>query len=115
MHNRVVIHMAKLLVRNGVIAVVSLISPFRSVRRKARKEIGKFLEVYLSCPLEVRMERDPKGLYAKAKKGEIRGLTGYDGVYEEPEDPEVVLETHRMSVNEEVEAILRKAEELGYI
>ncbi len=115
MHNRVVIHMARLLSRNGVVAVVSLISPFRAVREKARQEIGRFIEVYLKCPLEVRIERDPKGLYARAMRGEIKDLTGYDGVYEEPENPEVILETHRLSVEEEVEAVLRKAEELDYL
>jgi adenylylsulfate kinase len=115
MHNRVVIHMAKLLSRNGVVAVVSLISPFRAVRERARQEIGRFIEVYLKCPLEVRIERDPKGLYAKAMRGEIKDLTGYDGIYEEPENPEVILETHRLSVEEEVEAVLRKAEELDYL
>ena len=115
MHNRVVIHMAKLLSRNGIVAVVSLISPFRAVREKARQEIGRFIEVYLKCPLEVRIKRDPKGLYARAMRGEIKDLTGYDGVYEEPENPEVVLETHRLSVEEEVEAVLRKAEELDYL
>lgn len=115
MHNRVVIHMAKLLSRNGVVAIVSLISPFRAVREKARQEIGRFVEVYLKCPLEVRIQRDPKGLYVRAMRGEIKDLTGYDGVYEEPENPEVILETHRLSVEEEVEAVLRKAEELDYL
>ena len=115
MHNRVVIHMAKLLSRNGVVAVVSLISPYKAVREKAREEIGNFIEVYLKCPLEIRMKRDPKGLYSKAMRGEIKGLTGYDGIYEEPESPELILETHKMSVEEEVEAILNKAKELGYL
>jgi adenylylsulfate kinase len=115
MHNRVVIHMAKLLSRNRVVAVVSLISPFRAVREKARQEIGQFIEVYLKCPLEVRIQRDPKGLYSKAMRGEIKDLTGYDGIYEEPENPEIVLETHRLSVEEEVEAVLKKAKELEYI
>ncbi|MCD6513618.1 MAG: adenylyl-sulfate kinase [Candidatus Odinarchaeota archaeon] len=115
MHNRVVIHMAKLLSRNGVVAIVSLISPYKAVREFARKELGRFIEVYLKCPLEVRIQRDPKGLYAKAIKGEIKGLTGYDGVYEEPDNPEVVVQSHIMSVNEEVDAVLSKAEELGYL
>ncbi len=115
LHNRVVIHMAKLLSRNGVVAVVSLISPFRHVRELARKETGRFIEVYLRCSLERRIERDPKGLYARALKGEIKGLTGYDGVYEEPENPELVLDTDRMSVSDEVEAVIGKARELGYI
>lgn len=115
MHNRVVIHMAKLLSRNGVVTIVSLISPYKAVREYARKEIGRFIEVYLKCPLEVRIKRDPKGLYAKAIRGEIKGLTGYDGVYEEPENPEVIVESHVMSVDEEVNAVLSKAKELGYL
>jgi adenylylsulfate kinase len=115
MHNRVVVQMAKLLADNGVVTIVSIISPYRASREYARKEIKNFMEVYLKCPLEVRIKRDPKGLYAKAIKGEIKGLTGYDGVYEEPENPEVVLDTDKMSVEEEVEAVLKKAEELGYL
>ncbi|WP_297499547.1 adenylyl-sulfate kinase, partial [Thermococcus sp.] len=71
MHNRIVIHMAKLLSRNGVIVIVSLISPYRAVREYARKEIGDFIEVYVYAPLKVRIQRDPKGLYAKALRGEI--------------------------------------------
>jgi len=115
MHNRIVIHMAKLLSKNGVVTIVSLISPYKVVREYARKEIGKFIEVYLKCPLEVRIQRDPKGLYAKAIRGEIKGLTGYDGVYEEPENPEVLVRSDIMSVKEEVEAVLNKARELGYL
>jgi len=115
MHNKVVIYMAKLLSRNGVIAIVSLISPYKSVREYARKEIGKFMEVYVYAPLDVRIKRDPKGLYAKALKGEIKGLTGYDGVYEEPENPEVKVDSSKMSVDEEVELIIKKAKELNYL
>ncbi|EHP86156.1 adenylyl-sulfate kinase [Methanotorris formicicus] len=115
MHNRIVIHMAKLLSRNGVIAIVSLISPYKSVREYARKEIERFIEVYVYAPLEVRIKRDPKGLYAKALKGEIKGLTGYDGVYEEPDNPEVKVDSSKMSVDEEVELIIKKAKELNYL
>jgi len=115
LHNRVVIHMAKLLSRNGVFTVVSLISPYRSVRELARKEIGDFIEVYVYAPLEVRIQRDPKGLYAKAMRGEIKGLTGYDGVYEEPENPEVFVDSSKMSVDEEVEAVLKVLKERGYL
>jgi adenylylsulfate kinase len=115
MHNRVVVEMAKLLSKNGVVTIVSVIAPYRKWREYARKEIGRFVEIYLRCPLEVRIKRDPKGLYAKALKGEIKGLTGYDGVYEEPENPELTLDTDKMSVEEEVEAVLRKIEELGYL
>ncbi|AFK22096.1 adenylyl-sulfate kinase [Pyrococcus sp. ST04] len=115
MHNRVVIHMAKLLSRNGVIAIVSLISPYRAVREYARKEIGRFIEVYVYAPLEVRIQRDPKGLYKKAMRGEIKGLTGYDGVYEEPENPEVVVDSSKMTPEEEAELVIQKAKELGYL
>ena len=115
LHNRVVIHTAKLLSRNGVFVIVSLISPFRAVRDRARREIGDFIEVYVYAPLEVRIQRDPKGLYAKAMRGEIKGLTGYDGVYEEPENPDVFVDSSKMSVEEEVDAVLSALEERGYL
>jgi len=115
MHNRVVTEMAKLLAKNGIITIVSVIAPYREWREYARREIGKFVEVYLRCPLEVRIKRDPKGLYTKALKGEIKDLTGYNGIYEEPENPELILDTDKMSVEEEVEAVLRKVKELGYL
>ena len=115
LHNRVVIHMAKLLSKHGVYVIVSLISPFRIVREMARKEIGDFIEVYVYAPLDVRIKRDPKGLYAKAIRGEIKNLTGYDGVYEEPENPEVFVDTSKMSIDEEVEAVLRILKERGYL
>jgi len=115
MHNRVVIQMAKLLAKNGIITIVSIISPFRETREYARCEIEKFIEVYLKCPLEVRLQRDPKGLYSKASKGELVGLTGYDGAYEEPANPELTLKTNRMSVEEEVNAVIEKTRELGYL
>jgi len=115
MHNRVVVEMAKLLARNDVITIVSVIAPYREWREDARREIGKFVEVYLRCPLEVRIKRDPKGLYTKALKGEVKGLTGLNGEYEEPENPELVLDTDKMSVEEEVEAVIRKVKELGYL
>ncbi len=115
MHNKVVVHFAETLARNGVIAIVSVIAPYRSSREYARKEIKNFMEVYLKCPVDVRIKRDPKGLYNKALKGELKELTGLDGVYEEPENPELVLHTHRMSVEEEVEAVIRKAKEMGFL
>jgi len=115
MHNKVVVHFAETLARNGVIAIVSVIAPYRSSREYARKEIKNFMEVYLKCPVEVRIKRDPKGLYDKALKGELKELTGFDGVYEEPENPELVLHTHKMSVEEEVEAVIKKAKEMGFL
>ena len=115
MHNRVVVEMAKLLARNGVITIVAVISPYKEWREYARREIGKFVEVYLRCPLEVRIKRDPKGLYAKALRGEIKGLTGLNGEYEEPENPELILDTDRMSVEEEVEVVLDKVQKMGFL
>ncbi len=115
MHNRVVVHMAETLARNGVITIVSVIAPYRSSREYARREIEKFMEVYLTCPLEERVRRDPKGLYARAMRGELEGLTGLDGQYEEPDNPELVLDTQKMSVEEEVEAVIEKAIELGFL
>ena len=73
-HNKIVIHMAALLSRNGVVAIVSLISSYNVVREYTRRKIGNFIEVYLKYPLENGIKRDPKGLYAKAIKGEISGL-----------------------------------------
>jgi adenylylsulfate kinase len=115
MHNRVVVQMANLLAKNGIVTLVSIISPYRETRETARREIERFMEVYLKCPLEVRIERDPKGLYAKAIYGELEDLTGYNGVYEEPENPDLVLETDKMSVDEEVDAVIQKAIELGLL
>ncbi len=115
MHNRVVIQMANLLVKNEVITLVSVIAPYKETRDSARAEIDKFMEVYLNCPLDLRVQRDPKGLYAKAIKGEIKGLTGYDGVYEEPENPDLILYTDTMSVEEQVDKVIDRAIELGLL
>jgi len=105
----------KLLTRNGVIAVAAAISPYREIRDFNRKEIGNFVEVYCKCPLKVCIERDVKGLYKKALAGEIKDYTGVDDPYEEPLNPEVILETDRESHEESVAKIIRKLETLGYI
>ena len=115
MHNKVVIEMARLLSKNNIITIVALISPLRKIRELARKEIKNFIEVYLTCSLETRIQRDPKGLYKQAKDGKIKGLTGLDGKYEKPENPELILNTDDLSVDEEVELVIKKAKELGYL
>jgi adenylylsulfate kinase len=115
MHNRVVIEMAKLLAKNGVITIVSIISPFKSTREYARREIGRFVEVYLKCSKEELIRRDPKGLYAKARRGEIKDLTGFDGVYEEPENPDVLLETDKIGVEEEVSILVDHLKSKGFL
>lgn len=115
MHNKVVINHARLMTRHGIPNIVSLISPFRDVRDTAREEIGDFMEVMVESTKEIRIERDPKGLYAKAIKGEITNLTGYDGIYEPPLNPEVVVRSHEQTLEEEVGVVLEKAKELGFI
>ncbi|MGC8834226.1 MAG: adenylyl-sulfate kinase, partial [Armatimonadota bacterium] len=74
----------KLLTRNGVAVIAAAISPYRDVREEARREIGNFVEVYVRCPLEVCIQRDVKGLYQKALRGEIPNFTGISDPYEEP-------------------------------
>jgi adenylyl-sulfate kinase len=105
----------KLLTRNGVVAISAAISPYREVRDYNRKEIGNFVEVYCKCPLEVCVKRDVKGLYKKALAGEIKNYTGVDDPYEEPLNPEVILETGKETREESVAKIIRKLEMLGYI
>ncbi len=104
-----------LLTRNGVICIAAAISPYREAREWARKEIGNFVEVYLKCPLEVCHQRDTKGLYRLADEGKLKGLTGVDDPYEEPEHPELVIETDSETIEESVARIFAKLEELGYL
>jgi adenylyl-sulfate kinase len=105
----------KLLTRNGVAAIGSAISPYRAVRDYIREDIGRFVEVYCSCPLEVLVERDVKGLYKKALAGEIENFTGVSDPYEEPLNAEVVVHSDSESLEESVGKILSKLEELGYV
>ena len=90
---------SKLLSRNGVVSIVALISPYRSSRENARQMIGpeRFVEVYVKASLAVCEMRDPKGLYAKARKGEITNMTGIQDPYEEPADADIVVETEKGS------------------
>lgn len=83
---------------NGVIAVVSMVSPYRKMREEARKKIYFFIEVYLSCPVTVCEERDVKGFYAEARRGKISNFTGVSDPYEEPLSPELSIQTHKESV-----------------
>jgi len=106
---------AKLLTRNGVFVTAAFVSPYREIRDEIRKEIGNFVEVYVKCPVEVCIERDVKGMYKKALKGEIKNFTGIDDPYEEPLNPEVIVETDKETVEESVGKVMRKLAELGYI
>jgi adenylyl-sulfate kinase len=104
-----------LLTRNDAVAIGAAISPYREIRDENRKLIGRFVEVYCKCPLEALAERDVKGLYKKAMAGEIKNFTGVDDPYEEPLNPEVVVETDRETVEESVAKIVRTLELMGYI
>lgn len=114
-HNKRIIYVCKLLTRNGVNAVVSLISPYRSTRAYAREQLPKFVEVYLKCSLEECMRRDPKGLYKKALAGEITNMTGIQDPYEEPLNPEVTLNTENDTSKHNIRKVLEKLQSLGYI
>src|SRR6266567_4638537 len=84
-----------LLTRNGVICISAAISPFHEAREWARQEIGSLVEVYVKCPIEVCRQRDVKGLYKLVDEGKIRNFTGVDDPYEEPLNPELVVETDK--------------------
>ncbi len=114
-HIKRVAHVSKLLAKHGVAVLVSLVSPYRSVRDYARKLIGDFVEVYVKCSLETCIKRDPKGLYKRALAGEIKDMTGIQDPYEEPLNPEVVVDTERQSLEECVDTVYRKLVELGYL
>lgn len=97
---------AKLLSRNGVGVVASFISPYREARDKARQETTNFIEVFVDAPLQTCIERDVKGLYAKALAGEIKQFTGIDDPYESPLNPELVLHTDQETIEESLNKIL---------
>jgi adenylylsulfate kinase len=104
-----------LLGRHGVAVISAAISPYAEARRQAREQIGNFVEVYVSCPLEALIQRDVKGLYARALRGEIEHFTGISDPYEPPTNPEVMVSTAQESVDESVARILKALEERGYI
>jgi adenylyl-sulfate kinase len=104
-----------LLSRNGVVCISAAIAPYREARAWARQEIGDFVEVYVKCPLDVCRQRDVKGLYKLVDEGKLKGFTGVDDPYEEPEHPELVIETDKETVEESISRILAKLEELGYL
>lgn len=110
---------AKLFVDTGVITLSSFVSPYRADRDQVRalhEQAGMdFIEVFVDVPLEEAEKRDPKGLYKKARAGQIKGFTGIDDPYEAPERPELVLESHLMSLDDEVEAVLELMRERGII
>ncbi|HQR24797.1 MAG TPA: adenylyl-sulfate kinase, partial [Steroidobacteraceae bacterium] len=108
---------ARLMVDAGLIVLTAFISPFRSERRMARGMVqdGEFVEVYVDTPLRIAEERDPKGLYKKARRGEVKNFTGIDSPYEEPENPEVHIDTTELSAEQAAERIIVSLKRLGVI
>ena len=104
-----------LLTRNGVIAIAAAISPYKDVRDEVRELVGDFVEVFVKCPIEVLAKRDVKGLYDKALRGEIENFTGVSDPYEDPVNPEVVVDSDKESIDESLAKILGKLSEIGYL
>ncbi len=108
-------YVCKLLSRNGLVAVAAAISPYRAVRAEVRGEHQRFFEIYVKCSLERLLERDVKGLYKKALAGELPAFTGISDPYEEPLDPEMVLETDRETPEQSLARLIARLEAMNYI
>jgi sulfate adenylyltransferase/3'-phosphoadenosine 5'-phosphosulfate synthase len=104
-----------MLARNGVVVLSAFISPYRRMRDNARTEIGDFLEIFVRTPMEVLLERDVKGMYKKAMAGEIQNFTGVNDPYEEPENPELILDTASETIEESALRVVQLLEERGYV
>lgn len=109
--------LAKLMTEAGIITLTAFISPFKSDRNSARKLVphGDFLEIYCKCPIETCEMRDVKGLYKKARAGEIPFFTGIESPYEEPEHPELIVNTHEKSLDESVQKVVNLLKLRGII
>jgi adenylylsulfate kinase len=104
--------MAQNLIRQNIFAIVAAICPYHAIREEVRTAIGEYVEVYLNCPLEVCISRDPKGLYRKALAGEIQHFTGIDDVFEAPARPDIEVATHIKDAEESLTQILHGLEAL---
>jgi adenylylsulfate kinase len=105
-HVRRIVYLASMLTRHNIVVLVSVISPYASMRAEARERIPNFLEVYVHAPLAVCESRDPKGLYKRARAGELAEMTGIGDPYEEPPSGTLTCHTHLESVSESVEKVL---------
>ena len=106
---------AKLLTRNGVAVLASFISPFNDIRKYSREEIGSYILVYVKCSLEECERRDVKGMYAKARAGEIKKFTGIDSPFEEPDIVDIIVETDNQTVEESKKIVLNSLKKMGYL
>lgn len=114
-NTRRVTFLAKLLTRNGIAVLASFISPYREMRNYARREISDFVEIYVRCPVDVCIERDARGMYKKALAGEIQNFIGVSDPYEEPLNPEVLIDSDKEVLEESVAKVIHKIISLGYI
>ena len=114
-HIRRMGYVAKLLSRNGVIAVCAAVSPYRATREEVRRNTRRFIEVYVECPVDVAEQRDTDGWYAKARRGEVSEFTGVNAPYEPPVAPEVHIHSDTESVDEAATKVLARLEDLQVI
>jgi adenylylsulfate kinase len=114
-HLRRVAHVAQLLSRNGVAVLCAFVSPYHSTRSYARRVIPNFVEVYVKCPIEVCIKRDPKGLYKQAAAGQISNMTGVQDAYEPPSSPELVVDTENAHPEDSADAVFLKLQQTGYL
>lgn len=108
---------SKLFVDSGIVVLTAFISPFIKDRQIVRDlvEDGEFIEIFVDTPIEVCEERDPKGLYKKARKGEIKNFTGIDSPYEKPIDPDIHIENSKVEINENIDKIILYLQKNGYL
>jgi len=106
---------AKMLNRNGVIVMVSAVSPYRDVRDAIREDVGRFIEVYCRCPMEVLLKRDDQKLFERASRGEVQHVAGVNAPYEEPFKPEVLINSDVETVREATTKILKTLSILGFL
>jgi adenylyl-sulfate kinase len=108
-------YVCELLSRNGVVAIVAAISPYRDAREKIKAQLPNLVEVYMECPLEVLIENDVKGLYKRALAGEIRNFSGISDPYEPPLNADVTVRAYQDTLEEGVARVLEKLESLGLL
>lgn len=117
-NNRRTAFVSKLLNRNGIPVIVAMITPFRESQQQAREIIeteGEFVLVYVKCPLEVCERRDPKGLYERAREGKIENFTGISHPFQDPVDPEIVVDTSQVDPDRGAAIVVERLEELGIL
>ena len=112
---RRIAYVSKLITRVGGVAIVAAISPYEELRERARIEIGDFVEVYVQCPLQICIQRDVKGLYAKAVKGEIGNFTGISDPFESPSNPEIAVRTDLELPQDNIKTILQYLDDSNYV